>query len=570
MKHRESGFAVIVVVIMTLITLSIFVLTLATITVSSRNGSAREVQAVQAGMAAESGLNSFVARLRESAYTGTGSDLDCWVQGVPLVAGSCTPGVAHLPMMTLGAAGGQTVDVKVVGSDPVASKITVQSIGRSSSSSLSAQATMQQRVSLLRPSLINVAAPAALASCPGVTTRGSSSISGAGTESSGIIPNLTTVTTASPPIVSALMASSSSNSAWPAAVTVADGTFLNQGSFIQIGGRSYVVNDKPSVNVLNIQPASASTPPTAGSLLTGAVNLIGNGVRGTPLTTGASSQAMPVYRLPVSDPTGVFVDDVLYIDSGGVTYAVTVTGRGFAGDVTQGYVDVILKPTGPGSVRYNPLTGAPIPGPLFGPPASLFTSLPTGTPIRRYIPGVMSAGPIDGTLSGDASGNFKPGGQAGSSTVKCGDALFSQVFGQTATKANMYERLPPENRYTTYPGTLGGDVYWLGPKTTPSNQSFMLTGGSSALNGSGILIVNGDLTLNGGTFNGVVYVTGNFSNQGNSTINGSVIVEGNVTLNDTKLAGTMSITYDPLVILKHSRSLSPVSFGVASGTWGQQ
>ncbi|HEV7240819.1 MAG TPA: hypothetical protein VGQ36_16385 [Thermoanaerobaculia bacterium] len=48
------------------------------------------------------------------------------------------------------------------------------------------------------------------------------------------------------------------------------------------------------------------------------------------------------------------------------------------------------------------------------------------------------------------------------------------------------------------------------------------------LRGSGILVVNGNLTVNGGpsSYNGVIYVTGNYSQIGPSTVNGSIVVSG--------------------------------------------
>jgi hypothetical protein len=49
---------------------------------------------------------------------------------------------------------------------------------------------------------------------------------------------------------------------------------------------------------------------------------------------------------------------------------------------------------------------------------------------------------------------------------------------------------------------------------------------TTPLNGSGILVVNGNLTINGGNsnFNGVIFVTGNYLQVGPSTVNGTVML----------------------------------------------
>jgi hypothetical protein len=51
---------------------------------------------------------------------------------------------------------------------------------------------------------------------------------------------------------------------------------------------------------------------------------------------------------------------------------------------------------------------------------------------------------------------------------------------------------------------------------------------TNPLRGSGILVVNGNLTVNGGpsSYNGVIYVTGNYAQVGPSTVNGSIVVSG--------------------------------------------
>ena len=55
--------------------------------------------------------------------------------------------------------------------------------------------------------------------------------------------------------------------------------------------------------------------------------------------------------------------------------------------------------------------------------------------------------------------------------------------------------------------------------------------------GNGILIVNGDFTMTGGTFNGIIWVVGNLFVSGNPTINGAIFVES-----DIEIAGDSEVT----------------------------
>ncbi|MCM8795184.1 MAG: hypothetical protein NC928_00615 [Candidatus Omnitrophica bacterium] len=76
--------------------------------------------------------------------------------------------------------------------------------------------------------------------------------------------------------------------------------------------------------------------------------------------------------------------------------------------------------------------------------------------------------------------------------------------------------------------------------------------------GSGILVVNGDMQITGGTFNGIIYVIGKLRMSGNPIINGSILVESDTELvEDTTLTGKVTINYDSDAI---ANVLDPLKF----------
>ncbi|WP_018110343.1 hypothetical protein [Thermus igniterrae] len=109
----------------------------------------------------------------------------------------------------------------------------------------------------------------------------------------------------------------------------------------------------------------------------------------------------------------------------------------------------------------------------------------------------------------------------------------------------------------------------------------MLTG-HNRLCGSGILVVFGNLTVNGSCdqgFQGLIYVAGDYDQQGNAVLTGAVVVEGVAELRDcngndcwTQIAGTGQgggkIVYDPMVLQRlRVASQAGASVVAKAGTW---
>lgn len=70
---------------------------------------------------------------------------------------------------------------------------------------------------------------------------------------------------------------------------------------------------------------------------------------------------------------------------------------------------------------------------------------------------------------------------------------------------------------------------------------------SSGWLGSGILIVNGDMKITGGHFDGVIWVIGTLRVSGNPVIDGSIFVESGAEF-DTTITGNPTVSYDSSAI----------------------
>jgi hypothetical protein len=200
------------------------------------------------------------------------------------------------------------------------------------------------------------------------------------------------------------------------------------------------------------------------------------------------------------------------------------------------------------------------------------TAIPEGTPLVPQILGAASAGSISTVGAGGISHGQAPGSPLVPSDP---DALFQRTFG--LTKEEFLERFKPQD---TFDGTLSD--WTLSDWKLKVVRGPLVLAGARSLCGQGILVVIGNLTVNGTCpqgFQGLVYVMGNYDQQGNSVLTGAVVVEGVANLQacsgqtcDTKIAGTGQgrgkIAYDPMVLLKlRLQSQGLASVRPLAGTW---
>lgn len=95
--------------------------------------------------------------------------------------------------------------------------------------------------------------------------------------------------------------------------------------------------------------------------------------------------------------------------------------------------------------------------------------------------------------------------------------------------------------YTAIPSAMSG-VVWLEPPAAASPSfEWDLT---SNLVGSGILVVEGDIHI-AGTVNwdGIIYVMGKLRMSGTPIVNGTVLAESGITVDDTTMTGNVSLNY---------------------------
>ena len=113
---------------------------------------------------------------------------------------------------------------------------------------------------------------------------------------------------------------------------------------------------------------------------------------------------------------------------------------------------------------------------------------------------------------------------------------FEQVFGisKDAMKndaTHLYT--DPANNITPVDHTT-----WVDIKTTTEMKI-----SDSGWSGSGILVVNGNMTITGGTFSGIIWVIGTLRVSGNPVINGAIFVESGAEV-DTTITGSPTISFD--------------------------
>ena len=126
---------------------------------------------------------------------------------------------------------------------------------------------------------------------------------------------------------------------------------------------------------------------------------------------------------------------------------------------------------------------------------------------------------------------------------------FEDVFG--VTKEEMQDNAT--YKYTSPPNnqTPVKEITWVN-----EDNEFKITK-TGGWKGSGIMVIDGDLDISGGTFDGVIWVIGELFISGNPVINGSIFVEGKATV-DTTITGTAEISFHQSAIEDAFSNLSTV------------
>ncbi|MBU0477335.1 hypothetical protein KKC91_02055 [bacterium] len=131
------------------------------------------------------------------------------------------------------------------------------------------------------------------------------------------------------------------------------------------------------------------------------------------------------------------------------------------------------------------------------------------------------------------------------------------IFG--LTKEEM-EGISTRN-YTDPPNNSDVDgITWV---KFQDNSSFKIT--TTGWYGSGILIVDGDIDIAGGTFEGIIYVLGNLTITGNPEISGSVLVQTQADTSATISTGRPLVVYNSVNVANAFANNLP--WRIVSGSW---
>jgi len=229
---------------------------------------------------------------------------------------------------------------------------------------------------------------------------------------------------------------------------------------------------------------------------------------------------------------GIKSTQAFWIAEGGLGMAISdlPDTNPFSGTLGNGEYDVTITPVSGFSYRWT------------------IESVGSVNIVTRRIRAVVVVTP-DITTAIMTSGSFEIKGNVtvNGDVVENTTSIFEDVFG--VTKEEMQDN-------ATYKYTSPPNNKMPVEKITWINNNFQIT--EDGWVGGGIMIVNGDLRISGGTFNGVIWVVGELTISGNPVINGSIIaVEGGAAV-DTSVTGTAVISFDQSAISDAFSNLSTV------------
>ncbi len=269
---------------------------------------------------------------------------------------------------------------------------------------------------------------------------------------------------------------------------------------------------------------------------------------GQSLWTGWDTSGAVYTKTVLSFQTqgGKVIGDYVMSVSNITSTSATVTAIGYAPNMTN--IDKVERTVEVDAER-------------IGNPGNVNSALQAGGNVlvsgNGLIDGVTSTGvtvPAGFTAETGGSGEIKGSPPLGP------DAPFpsiEDIFG--FTKEEM-EGISTRN-YTDPPNNSDVDgITWV---KFQDNSEFKIT--TAGWYGSGILVVDGDLAISGGTFDGIIYVFGNLTVSGNPQISGGVLVQTQIDTTATITAGTPFIAYDSVNIANAFDNNLP--WRIVSGSW---
>ena len=221
-----------------------------------------------------------------------------------------------------------------------------------------------------------------------------------------------------------------------------------------------------------------------------------------------------------------------WIAEGGLGMAISYlpNTNSFSGTLGNGEYDVTITPVSGFSNRWT------------------IESVGSVNIVTRRIRAVVVVRPDVTTtimVSGDleVKGSAEVNGDVAENTTPRFEDVFGVTKNEMKDNATYEYTSPPNNKMPVE------KITWI-------NNGFNIT--KTGWVGSGIMIMNGNLDISGGTFNGVIWVIGKLKMaSGNPVINGSIFVEGNAMVGTT-ITGNAEISLDQSTIDDAFSNLSTV------------
>ncbi len=545
--RRQDGVALVVVLLFTVVILMIIVSTTATMSLGARTGGVNERAAYQALLNSESAVNTFAQRFQAKMATLDDAALFRGTSASALQEWITDNGLSTYNGATL----------KVTGS-PSKKNFSIEAVGTVQGETR--KAVLQDFYASHSPGF-NIRADAPLVSYPNVDVTGNAAVLGESfsTSASGLKSDGTTT------IAQLTGTSNLPGTDLQLTPTLTDQLLLSKGNYVVVGTTTYKVTG------VNLKTSRVTLASVDGSTTTTSVTA-GAPIRRVDSAVSASTPVVGLFStVNVTDPD-YFIDGSR-IRIGNMTGTVTSTSTA-AKQI---------------NVTWDAST-------------SLITSIPEGSPIIRDVKAVQSGYGVTGqdqTYNGVSANDTRLRNMNPFNSNSNPD-LFTFVLGQTKAQMLSYPSIGWNGwvEVTATGQNFNGRVgeAFGGKDITFVNGTTGLSG-SQELCGSGLLIVKGNLTVNGtcaAGFSGAIYVMGDYDQQGNSTIRGAVIAEGATQIIngtecvpippsvsnpggndcDTKVAGTGQgqgkITFDRAALLAAGALLSPPTFDPVAGTWRQR
>ncbi|WP_189003599.1 hypothetical protein [Deinococcus malanensis] len=585
-KQREAGVAVLVMVLFTAIILIVVVSITSAMTLGSRRGAASETRAYQAALASESGQNAFTVRSRSVAQYGGGIPATCtgstkvkalcgvnaWLT---TVTGTQAPG--SFTVESAGVATGGTVSLVAVDVDldPTTNKLTSVDI-EARGTTTAGQARVLQRYTAVKADLGFPNVPGAVTSYPSVQIQGGPTSTIAGTtatsaDNTGLYDDLLTVSRAG-----------SASALGTGSVTLNVNT-TSQARASQVAVGSY------------IQLPLSDLAGTLSSTQTGTFKVTGN----TGTTLAVTPVRMPTITGGAALPSGDLGLD--YVMNGIVSYnsnVLTMNSKEsfVVGDqvavkvgvytYTSAVSSTVTNPDGTQSVTvgtWTATTPTTVPATPSAPAFTSYTALDLeGRPVQKSTNAVVTAGSFTTGGQATATGDVKQG-TAGAALVPSplSDALFIKTFGMTPSQMKPLASVFTEAQFD---GDVSGLTWVTG---TAGDRDINMN--NEKVQGTGILIVDGDLTINQTTaevnscgFKGIIYVRGNVDIRGNLQLCGAIVVEGSILSSDgltvtgvddddSDFGGNgRKVSYDPEAIFDAVAAAGAYTFTRVPAGWRQR